>query len=368
MRANWCWAEEKTLSDTHSPVHAAHTTAFKPMDFLSLARHTGGFHVQDFRSRADKRFHTVRVEAMPDNTLSAPSRWTSPEGTTGMPPAAGEATSCLPARSPQPPLDAELGGVQAEQIRASAFEEGLQQGRREGEALAQERLREQQAQAQQGEQDALRALLDKIAQSVQALQQQPDTLFEPLKRLALHLAEELVLGELQIGAQAIDRLVQRCVDELQAAQKANVCVELHASDLQRLQAQPALESDRPKQWRWLAADDLLPGSVRVRVDDAIVTDLVEHRLQSLAQSLLGQPQRWAQQTAIQSAPLAKRFASEAAVSDVQPRPAPVAAEATPNVLEAAPHEAAPAPAVLRDAAPDATPSAAADAPQDTSDD
>jgi hypothetical protein len=39
-------------------------------------------------------------------------------------------------------------------------------------------------------------------------------LFEPVKRLALHISEQLVLAELTISGQAIERLVQRCLDEI----------------------------------------------------------------------------------------------------------------------------------------------------------
>lgn len=59
--------------------------------------------------------------------------------------------------------------------------------------------------------------------------------------------------------------------------------------------------------------------MRVRVDDSTVADLIEHRLQSLAQSLLGQPQRWAAQTAFRSDRIAERFVNDTPVSDVQPR-------------------------------------------------
>ena len=58
----------------------------------------------------------------------------------------------------------------------------------------------------------------------------------------------------------------------------------------------------------------------------MVTDLVEHRLQSLASSLLGQPQRWSAQSALRADPLSARFGQTSSVSDVQPRPATDQAE------------------------------------------
>ncbi len=290
------------------------------MDFLGLARHTGGFSTQDFRSQVDPAFQRARVEAMPDNRLDAPARW-RPAAPPGGAPAQSEPHALPAPPSGESSAPSAIDAAQAEQIRQAAFEEGLAQGLREGRARAEAQLREQLATEGEQEARALRELVGRIGDAVLQLREEPETLHEPLKRLALHLAEELVLAELQIGAQAIDRLVQRCIDELQAGQQANVCIELNPRDLERLQAQPDLESDRPKPWRWEASDSLLPGSVRVRVDDAMVTDLVEHRLQSLASSLLGQPQRWSAQSAMRPDPISARFGQTSPVSDVQPRPA-----------------------------------------------
>lgn len=305
------------MSEARSRVHAANTTAWKPMEFLALPSSADSFSRQDFRSQIEPGFRRAAVEAMPDNSLRAPAKWSPPAPAAATTLATGP-SSAMPLLADAPQA-AQVDEQQAEVIRTQAFEEGLAQGRREGEASAEARLRPQIEHARsQGLQD-IRNLMIQVGEAVTSLRQQPETLYEPLKRLAVHIAEELVLGELQTNAQAIDRLVQRCVDELQATQDADVCVELNPRDLQTLQSQPDVGADRPSQWRWQAVDALLPGSVRVRVNDAVVTDLVEHRLQSLAHTLLGQPQRWAQQTSLRADRLAERFSAEQAVSDVQPR-------------------------------------------------
>jgi hypothetical protein len=70
----------------------------------------------------------------------------------------------------------------------------------------------------------------------------------------------------------------------------------------------------------LQADtSLLPGSVRVRADDAVVTDLVEHRLDSLAQSLLSAPKSWQAQSAFQPERLSSRRGQANSVEDALPR-------------------------------------------------
>jgi hypothetical protein len=59
--------------------------------------------------------------------------------------------------------------------------------------------------------------------------------------------------------------------------------------------------------------------VRVRADDAVVSDLVEHRLESLAQSLLTEPKRWQAQTAFHPERLNSRRGQAGAVEDALPR-------------------------------------------------
>jgi hypothetical protein len=49
----------------------------------------------------------------------------------------------------------------------------------------------------------------------------------------------------------------------------------------------------------LEPDTLLrPGSVRVRVQDSVVQDLIENRLEPLARRLLAQPEAWMQQSSL----------------------------------------------------------------------
>jgi hypothetical protein len=70
----------------------------------------------------------------------------------------------------------------------------------------------------------------------------------------------------------------------------------------------------------LVADShLLPGSVRVRADDAVVSDLIEHRLETLAQALLQNTKPWQAQTAFQPERLSARRGKAETVEDALPR-------------------------------------------------
>jgi hypothetical protein len=64
---------------------------------------------------------------------------------------------------------------------------------------------------------------------------------------------------------------------------------------------------------------LLPGSVRASAHDAVVSDLIEHRLDDLARQLLAVPALARQQSAFQGERLAARRAEVSQVLDAQPR-------------------------------------------------
>jgi flagellar biosynthesis/type III secretory pathway protein FliH len=300
-------------------VHAANTTAWKPLDFLALSSTAGqAFSGMDFRSQISPGFHRARIEAMPDNSLRAPSRRAPGAAPTALPLPA-EAAPVIEAPAPQSPAESVLDEQAAERIRTHAFEEGLAQGRQEGEQAATQRLQAQiDAAREHGVQD-LRDLMIQLGEAVASLQQQADTLHEPLKRLALHLAEELVLGQLGLDASAIDRLVQRSIDAIGAQGASQLVVELHPSDLAMLQQHPDAEADRPSAWVWQANEQLLPGSVRVRMNEAVVSDLIEHRLQALAKQLLARPQAWAAQSAFVPERLSERRRQNEPVEDARVR-------------------------------------------------
>jgi hypothetical protein len=112
--------------------------------------------------------------------------------------------------------------------------------------------------------------------------------------LSLHLAEQLVRAELQLSGQAIHNLVQACIQQLDHAVEP-VHVSVNPEDLQRLKEMGKSVTDHMQ----LEADTLLrPGSVRVRVQDTVVQDLIENRLEPLARRLLAQPEAWMQQSSL----------------------------------------------------------------------
>lgn len=168
------------------------------------------------------------------------------------------------------------------QLREEAFQQGLLEGQAKVHAeLDAERIKE-------------RELIRHLGIELRSISQDPQRFFEPLKRLSLHLAEQLVRAELQLSGQAIHHLIQECIQQLDhPVEPVNVSV--NPEDLQRLQAM----GEAATQNLHLEADaQLRPGSVRVRVQDTVVQDLIEHRLEPLARRLLAQPEAWMQQSSL----------------------------------------------------------------------
>ena len=154
-----------------------------------------------------------------------------------------------------------------------------------------------------------------------ALQENPAAWNEPLKRLALHLAEQLTLTELSISSAGIQNLIDRCIETLDVQTASSVVVELNPNDMALLQNHKAVPGEKMPTWRMVADTHLLPGSVRVRADDAVVSDLIEHRLETLAHALLEDTKPWQAQSAFQPERLSARRGKAETVEDALPREA-----------------------------------------------
>ena len=216
---------------------------------------------------------------------------------------------------------ASLSGLDAEAIeklKKEAYDRGVADGKKL-------QLHDTAEEAELAEAESLTALADKanqllvnIEQAVVALQENPAAWHEPLKRLALHLAEQLALTELSISSSGIQNLIDRCIETLDVQTASSVVVELNPNDMALLQNHKAAPGEPANTWRMVADTHLLPGSVRVRADDAVVSDLIENRLENLAQALLENTKPWQAQTAFQPERLAARRGKAETVEDALP--------------------------------------------------
>lgn len=167
-------------------------------------------------------------------------------------------------------------------IEESAYKKGLIAGRQ---------IELDAVQAQRAEE---RELIRNLSIELRSLQQSPERFFEPLKKLAMHLAETLVRTELQTSDKAIKALIDSCLSQLDPTGEP-VSVSLNPADLQRIEA---LGEAVSTQLRLIEDPTLRPGSVRAQVQDTVVQDLIEHRLEALARKILSDPQAWMQRSTL----------------------------------------------------------------------
>ena len=268
---------------------------------------------KDYSRPSENKFATWSVNELTSNSGST-------EGGQGLRPNDADSmrmvsTASLPeGASALSKIDPEL----IESIKQEAYARGLAEGQQEL-ATFQDEAEKARAQAETAEFETTQALLSSIEKAILQLKEDPDLRHEPLKRLAMHLAEQLVLVELSVSPNSVQALIERCIETLDITASASVVVELNPNDMALLQTRTLDPGEEKKTWRLQADPTLLPGSVRVRAEDAVVTDLVEHRLESLAQSLLKDPQNWQAQTAFHPERLNARRGQANVVEDALPR-------------------------------------------------
>lgn len=112
--------------------------------------------------------------------------------------------------------------------------------------------------------------------------------FEPLKKLSLHIAEQLVRGELSLSGHAIERLIKMCLSELSVQDKF-ITISANPHDLERVS--PLLKEVGSK-FNLHPDNNLLPGSIRIKSNDTIINDLIETRLEGIARQLIEEPESW----------------------------------------------------------------------------
>ena len=173
-----------------------------------------------------------------------------------------------------PVVPAGPSAEEIEAMKAEAYAEGLAAGKLAGKQEAEESVAQEQAKDH--------ALLSSVVAALQRLGADQERLFEPMNRLAVHLAEQLVRSELQLSGAAIEQLVKQALAHFdQPTDKA--IVHLHPQDLERF----SRYGESARGLRLEPDARLQPGSVRVQVNDTLVEDLIENRLEVLARQLLG---------------------------------------------------------------------------------
>lgn len=163
-----------------------------------------------------------------------------------------------------------------ERARSEAYAQGLAAG------IGQERIHVQ------ADRDRESELIRHLGIELRALNQDTQRFFEPLRKLSLHVAEQLVRAELQISGEFITTLIKQAIEQLEQP-GAKVIVSLNPADAQRLANMGAIDENLLQ----IETDtSLREGSVRARVNDSMVQDLIEHRLEPIVRRLLAEPDAW----------------------------------------------------------------------------
>ena len=159
------------------------------------------------------------------------------------------------------------------------YEKGLALGQSEGEIKGQAAGQQQAQELMQQHDLELQQTLTTLTAVTDTLS---DELLQPMQALALHMAKQLVRGELSLSTQAIERLVRLNMDQLHQSQ-SSIQVHLNPAEFERLQGANSL----PEQVTLLPNNEVGIGSVKVEQQGSWVEDLVQDRLAQLSQQALG---------------------------------------------------------------------------------
>lgn len=285
-----------------------------------------GFVQENYLRKKANTFALWTVEEQQAANKLAEEALAEEAGVTDVTANADDNSTSAQAASAATPAMSGLDTEAIEKIKQEAYERGLVDGQQMQRETDLANAEKEQAESLSSLAEKANQILVNIEQGVIALQENPAAWNEPLKRLALHLAEQLTLTELSISSAGIQNMIDRCIETLDVQTASSLVVELNPNDMALLQNHKAVPGEKMPTWRMVADTHLLPGSVRVRADDAVVSDLIEHRLETLAHALLDNTKPWQAQTAFQPERLSARRGKAETVEDALPR------EASPEPL------------------------------------
>jgi flagellar biosynthesis/type III secretory pathway protein FliH len=154
-----------------------------------------------------------------------------------------------------------------EQQKRALFEEGFERGT----DIAEQRF------------DAVKVQFVELIDRIKMAQEDMTAFYDPLKKLAVHLAEQVIRGELTISSVAIERLIKEALADLSQQNTGQIIINLNTKDYEEL---PTTLSAEFPQIDFRADETLSQGSLTLRMGDSIVEDFLEHRLQTLADEIL----------------------------------------------------------------------------------
>jgi hypothetical protein len=193
----------------------------------------------------------------------------------GMEPVPGQVNAGTETAAPSSNGETSYAQQQVDDLVASARAEGVVEGQAQAE--------QQFAQTHAERLDAVQSEFADFMASLQSDFAQRQPLFQPLRDLALALAEHLARVELSLSDAAIDAVINTVINSLDPSDLGQI--EIHVSEAwaERLKGQPlqGVADGYPV----ITAEGLSDGDVRLVVNNAQVEDLIAERIEQLAQQM-----------------------------------------------------------------------------------
>lgn len=170
--------------------------------------------------------------------------------------------------------------AEIERAKAQAFAEGQAQGQQE----AKQMLEMEGGSAGDKRAIELRDMLGELISDAQNHLIAHQDLFDPLKSLALALAEQIARTELSLSDASLSAFIERSLMEIDPSQVGELVIHVSNDWYERLQDPELAQVIAGYTLR--RDDSLQPGSVRLVIQDTSIEDLIEHRLAELGRQLL----------------------------------------------------------------------------------
>jgi flagellar biosynthesis/type III secretory pathway protein FliH len=148
--------------------------------------------------------------------------------------------------------------------------QGIEQGQKDAERIADQKVA------------SLRLKVDSVLDAmIESRQMALEELDDDLARLSMHIARQILRGELSMSPVAINQLVKVSLENFSPDDAPRVC--LNPDDLELIRQ---VNSTSFEKVTWVADENLSSGSVRVECGERRSEDLVEERLSAVANKLL----------------------------------------------------------------------------------
>jgi hypothetical protein len=164
-------------------------------------------------------------------------------------------------------------------VREQAFAEGQSLGQLEGRQSMKMEAEEMSAELSIKLRDEFSEFLAAVEDNLVTEQ----NLFDPLKKLALVLAEQIARAELAHNDESIRRFIERSIAEIEPAQLKSLSLNVSPEWHERLQSEPL--KSVVKNYDVRVDEKLSIGSIRLTVNNTSIEDLIERRVQGLAEQL-----------------------------------------------------------------------------------